>query len=178
MASPPQPGLDRIEPVAGHPLVVGVVPGQAPLVVLTAATWAEAMSGSLVCAYVDPTRMVMTEHPDGRVEHAPVAVDGVDDSWMARETAVKAQVHAALAESEVAWQWRFLAGRADRALTHLARAVGAGAIVVGSRSAGRWSSARDFLEGSLAARLSHHQHRPVVVVPGHVVDWHGEAPWG
>lgn len=36
---------------------------------------------------------------------------------------------------------------------------------------------REFLDGSVAARLSHHQHRPVIVVAVSVVDWKAGA-WG
>ena len=38
-AVPPQPAPERMVPVPGHPLVVGVVPGQSGLVALTAAAF-------------------------------------------------------------------------------------------------------------------------------------------
>ena len=79
------------------------------------------------------------------------------------------------ASAGVAAEFRYLAGRADRALTHLARAVDASAFVVGAHTGGR--RARDFLEESLSVRLAHHQHRPVLTVPLEVVDWRGRLPW-
>ena len=76
----------------------------------------------------------------------------------------------------VPWQFRYLAGRVDRALTHLARAVDAAAFVVGTH-VGRHHRIADFVNGSMSMQLSHRQHRPVLVVPLEVVDWKGRAPW-
>lgn len=180
--APPQPSIERIAPVAGHPLIVAVTPGQPDLVVKTAAVWARTLGGvDLHCAYVDPTRVVVTESSDGTVLHSPVDADGIDDSWLDREAALLAQLTAALGRPPMtatpAWRLHYLAGRVDRALTHLARAVGASAYVVGTHRPGFTARAHDFLDSSLANRLSHHQHRPVLVVPLSVVDWHGRTPW-
>ena len=82
-----------------------------------------------------------------------------------------------LAGSGVAWEFRYLAGRADRALTHLARAVDASAIVVGARRPTSGERLHEFFEGSIALHLTRHQHRPVLVVPLSVVDWKAPAPW-
>jgi hypothetical protein len=30
---------------------------------------------------------------------------------------------------------------------------------------------REVMEGSVAVRLTHHQHRPVLIVPLEVIDW-------
>ena len=101
----------------------------------------------------------------------------VDDSWREREAHLRAFLEEVLVDSDVGWHVRYLAGRPDRALTHLARAVDASAIVVGThtpRASSRW---HDVMDGSVAARLSHHQHRPVLVVPLRVVDWHARTPW-
>ncbi|MGO3814475.1 MAG: universal stress protein, partial [Cellulosimicrobium funkei] len=54
----PQPALDRMVPFAGHAVVVGVVPGGDPLVVRTAAAWADAAGSRLVAAYADASRAV------------------------------------------------------------------------------------------------------------------------
>lgn len=53
-----------------------------------------------------------------------------------------------------------------------ARAVDAAGFVLGAHAPGAGARVREFLEGSIAVRLSHHQHRPVLVVPLRVVDWH------
>jgi nucleotide-binding universal stress UspA family protein len=162
--------------VPGHPLVVGIVPGQPELVALTAATWARAAGASpLYFAYADPTRLVVAEHADGTVDHMPVDPDGADDRWRA----VQADIEHFLGQvlGDVPWQFRYLAGRADRALTHLARTVDAAALVVGTRAPGPAARMRSWLDGSVAIHLSHHQHRPVLVVPLQVIDWTAPSPW-
>jgi len=171
----PQPGPERLVPFAGHPLVVGVTPGQPELVLLTACAWASALGVAVYGAYVDPRRSVVEELPDGRVRHVEVDPDVVDDTWHAVEAELAARVARVAASAGVAAEFRYLAGRADRALTHLARAVDASAFVVGAHTGGR--RARDFLEESLSVRLAHHQHRPVLTVPLEVVDWRGRLPW-
>lgn len=168
----PQPGPTRMVPAAGHPLVVGVVPGQPDLVVRTAALWGQALGVSaLYCAYVDPSRFTDEERPDGSVRHGPIDPDGGDEQWQERERGLVDQLGRVLDGSGVVWEFRYLAGRADRALTHLARAVDASGYVVGTRAPGAGARFRELVEGSVAVRLAHHQHRPVLVVPLEVVDW-------
>lgn len=168
----PQPGVERMVPLRGHPLVVGVKPGQSDLVPRTAAAWAQAAGVSgLYCAYVDPTRFVREEHPDGTVRHDAVDPDGGDDAWRERQGTLIDALGAALADAVVPWHFRYLAGRPDRALTHLARAVDAAGFVVGARAPGAAGRVRGILEGSVAVHLGRHQHRPVLVVPLRVVDW-------
>ena len=77
----------------------------------------------------------------------------------------------------MSWEFRYLAGRADRALTHLARAVDAAVIVVGTRRPGGGGRMHELLQGSVGAHLAHHQHRPVLVVPTEVVDWKTPLQW-
>lgn len=190
LATPPQPSVERIAPVAGRPLIVAVTPEQPDLVVRTAAVWAAALGGvALHCAYVDPTRVLIEEHADGSITHGPLDADGVDDSWRDREAQLRAELEAVLGPAgaapgspadtaaQPAWAFHYLAGRADQALTHLARAVGASAYVVGTHRPGFTARAHEFLDSSLATRLTHHQHRPVLVVPLSVVDWHARTPW-
>lgn len=168
----PQPSPSRMVPVAGHPLVVGVVPGQPALVALTAAAWASAAGASeLCCAFVDGSRYTREEHDDGSVLHEAIDPDGADDGWRQRQESIEQSLAEVLAGSEVPWSFRYLAGRADRSLTHLARAVDAAGFVVGTRSPGTGARVREAIEGSVAVRLAHHQHRPVMVVPLRVVDW-------
>lgn len=159
-------------PFSGHPIVVGIVPHQPELVALTAASWSQASGGVTVYfAYVDGARFTVEELPDGAVRHAPVDPDSLDEAWMHTQQLIEASLTQVLAGSGVPWELRYLAGRADRALTHLARAVDAAAIVVGSRAPGAGARLREFMDGSVAVHLSHHQHRPVLVVPLSVVDW-------
>jgi nucleotide-binding universal stress UspA family protein len=164
---------------AGHPVVVGVVPGQHELVALTAVDWARAAGSPMVFfAFVDTARYVVQERSDGSVLHAPIDPDTADDAWHDTETVLRAQLTGVLRESTVSWELRYLAGRPDQALTHLARAVDAAVIVVGTRAPGGGAWVREFFEGSVAVHLAHHQHRPVLTVPLSVVDWKEiRAPW-
>jgi nucleotide-binding universal stress UspA family protein len=162
---------------AGHPAVVGVVPGQPELVVLTAASLAKAIgSTTLFFAYVDPARYTHEEYDDGTVRHLPIDPDG-DDDWERTDAHLRDDLHRVMREVDVRWDFRYLAGRIDRALTHLARAVDAAVIVVGSRAPGPGARMREILEGSVAVHLAQHQHRPVLTVPLSVVDWKARTPW-
>ncbi|MDN5559657.1 MAG: universal stress protein [Ruaniaceae bacterium] len=176
MNSVPQPSPSRLTDFSGSPVVVGVTPGQDELVVLTAASWARALGVRLVCAYVDTQRITTLEFPDGSVRHVSIEPDVADDAWHETEAQLREQLEGVL--DGVSWEFHYLAGRVDRALTHLARAVDASAIVVGTRVPGIGARMRQFVEGSVALHLSHHQHRPVLVVPLAVVDWFTKRPWG
>ena len=168
----PQPSPSRITPFSGHPMVVAIVPHQPELVALTAAAWSKAAGGvRLYFAFVDPQRFTVQEYPDGTVRHSEVDSDDVDDSWRDRQEQIERSLAGVLGDSGIPWEFRYLAGRADRALTHLARAVDAAAIVVGTRAPGPGARFREAIDGSVAVQLSHHQHRPVLVVPLSVVDW-------
>ncbi|WP_298456637.1 universal stress protein [uncultured Cellulomonas sp.] len=162
---------------AGHPAVVGVVPGQPDLVVLTAASWVRAVgSPTLYCAYVDPARYTHEEHDDGTVRHLPIDPDG-DDDWRRTDAHLRSHLERVVRPADVEWTFRYLAGRVDRALTHLARAVDAAVIIVGARAPGPGARMREVVEGSVAVRLTAHQHRPVLTVPLSVVDWRTRTPW-
>ncbi len=174
----PQPSPERMVPIAGHPLVVGVVPGQPELVALTAAAWAEALGGVKLCfGYADEARIVEEEFADGTVRHSSLDPDLADDSWIERQRNIEGFLGGLLAGRGLHWEFRYLAGRADRALTHLARAVDASAFVIGARRPSGRERLREFVEGSVALHLARHQHRPVLVVPVSVVDWKTPSPW-
>jgi nucleotide-binding universal stress UspA family protein len=165
-------------PLPGHPLVVGVVPGQPELVALTAAAWSNALGGvGIHFGYSDPSRIVDEEFADGSVRHSGLDPDQADDSWEQRETQIRNYLAEVLADHAGPWEFHYLAGRADRALTHLARAVDASTIMVGAKHPGATERVREFMAGSVALRLSRHQHRPVVIVPLAVVDWKAPTQW-
>lgn len=168
----PQPHRSRLTRFAGHPVVVGVVPGQPELVVLTAAALAAATGAVLYFAYVDPRRVTDRELADGSVLHSDLDPDLSDDEeWRRRQAELEDAINESLSGQSVSWEFRYLAGRPDRALTHLARAVDAAVIVVGTRAGGGGQRVHHFLQGSVSSHLAHHQHRPVLVVPLSVVDW-------
>ncbi len=173
---PPQPHPSRMTSFAGHPLVVSVVPGQGPLVAVTAANLGAATGApALYFAYVDTDRYAEEERPDGTVRHLAIDPDLADDAWRDRERSLTRDVAEAMQGAQLPWHFRYLAGRVDRALTHLARAVDAAAFVVGTH-VGR-HHVNDFFQGSVSVQLAHRQHRPVLVVPLQVVDWNDRAPW-
>ena len=174
----PQPSPQRMVPVPGHPLVVGVVPGQPELVAVTAAAWAEALGGvPLHFAFVDATRIVDQEYADGTVRHSSLDPDLADDSWTTLEQELQDTLARELSGYSGPWEFRYLAGRPDRALTHLARAVDASAFIIGARRPSSAERVREFLSESVALHLARHQHRPVLIVPVAIVDWKAPAPW-
>lgn len=174
---PPQPSPERLTQFASHPIVVGVQPAQPDLVALTAASLARASGApALYFGYVDTGRVTVEEFADGTVKHQSMNPDVLDDGeWQRTADRLTAQIAAVMDGQGVPWHLRYLAGRADRALTHLARAVDAAAFVVGTHCGKR--RGLDFLHRSLGVQLTHRQHRPVLVVPLQVVDWRGRAPW-
>lgn len=175
--SVPQPSLDRMVPVPGHPLVVGITLDQPDLVPRTALAWSKALGGvPLYVAFVDESRVVDEEFPDGTVRHSAFDPDELGESWHARADRLQSFAAAVLDGQGAEWHFRYLAGRADRALTHLARAVDASALVVGARRP-RNERVHDFVSGSIGLRLARHQHRPVLVVPLSVVDWKAASTW-
>ena len=174
---PPQPHPSRITDFAGHPLVVSVIPHQPAIVAATAVNLARATGApALYFAYVDQSRYTDEEYPDGTVRHLSIDPDIDDEIWPRRKAELTALVAQWMQGEEIDWRFRYLAGRVDRALTHLARSVDAAAFVVGTH-VGRHHRLADFINGSTAMHLSHRQHRPVLVVPVKVVDWEGRAPW-
>ncbi|WIY82204.1 universal stress protein [Propionimicrobium sp. PCR01-08-3] len=171
MNETPQPGVERITPFARNALVVGIEPGQPEIVVVTAARLAETLHAKVYFAYADPERITEREFPDGTVQHGGLDPDfSGDEIWQAKRDKLIAALRNTLLSSPVDWEFRYLAGRADRALTHLARAVDASMIVVGTRRPGGGRVKR-LLEGTLGRHLAHHQHRPVLIIPTTVVDW-------
>jgi nucleotide-binding universal stress UspA family protein len=174
----PQPSPQRMVPVPGHPLVVGVIPGQPELVALTAAAWAQALGNvTIYFGYSDAARIVDSEYADGTVQHSAIDPDQADDVWERREQEIQHFLGEVLVEHTGPWEFRYLAGRADRALTHLARAVDASAIIVGAKHPSSTERVREFLAGSVAVRLTRHQHRPVLIVPLAVIDWKAPTKW-
>jgi nucleotide-binding universal stress UspA family protein len=157
---------------AGHPLVVGVVPGQRDTVAEVAAVWAAALGGRLVFAYADPSRYVLRHHPDGTVDHAPVDPDSADDGgWERVQEELRSRLARIVDPTGVAWEFRYLAGSREAALAQLAGDVDASAIITGTRGPGAAEGMRELFQGSVAVQLAHHQSRPVIMVPTNVVGW-------
>jgi nucleotide-binding universal stress UspA family protein len=144
-------------------VLAGVAPGQSPRVMIEAARYARLLSAPLALVHVDVTRFVTFEDPDGYVHTAPVDLELADGEAALRT--VQAAAETALAQCPVPWSVHQLVGDPALALKRLAEKVDAKLLVVGTRKRGLGESIREFFTGSVAARLSHRQHRPVLVVP-------------
>ncbi|MCS5717337.1 universal stress protein [Herbiconiux sp. CPCC 205763] len=157
--------------VSSAALVVGVVPGQPPAVVATAAQVAARYSAELVCGYVDAGRYPIVR-ADGTTDAQSIDPDlALDppvlfDEALTREIAVVlAALPAGSPGSGIRWSMRFLSGDPAHALAGLADELDAAMIVVGTRDATMRASIAEFFGGSVAVHLAHRQHRPVLVVP-------------
>lgn len=149
----------------GTTIVVGVTPRQPDAVLLEAVSFARAFGCSLVLAHVDASRFVVVENADGSVTSMPFDADLHDFDPEPADPTLEATAHRLLDDAGVAWELTQLAGDPARALARLAESVSARAIIVGTRERGLRSGILEFLNGSVAAALTHRQARPVVVVP-------------
>jgi nucleotide-binding universal stress UspA family protein len=144
-------------------VIVGVVPDLSPRVVKEGARYASLFGAPLVVVHVDVTRFVTYEDPDGYVHSAPIDMNiAASEGDLA---IVQSQTAAALEGRQVDWSVRQLVGDPALAMKHLAEQVDARLIVVGTRKRGFGESVREFFTGSVAARLAHRQHRPILVIP-------------
>ncbi|MEN8601580.1 universal stress protein [Microbacterium rhizosphaerae] len=151
------------DPATRGAVIVGVVPGQSSRVLKEGAKYAKLLGAHLLVVHVDVTRFVTYEDPDGYVHSAPIDINVV-----AGETdlmAVKQQASDVLSGSTLDWSVRQLVGDPAIAIKHLAEEIDAKLLVVGTRRRGLGESIREFFTGSVAARLSHRQTHPVLVIP-------------
>jgi nucleotide-binding universal stress UspA family protein len=175
-------------------LVVGVRAGQPDAVATHAAALAAQLGARLVCATVDAGRYAVEEHADGSIRSAPFDPDLADtdvgpagagagagaaaDLGIDRiDPRLDERLHALLDPTGVPWESRALAGDPARALARLADALDAMMIVVGTHEGGLRGSLHELFNGSVAAHLTHRQHRPVVVIPLSPVGLDAALPW-
>lgn len=147
------------------PVLVAVVPEQPPAVVRTAASFAHRLGTDLLCAWVDTSRYVLAQMPDGALATLPLDPDLVEAPADGIDPGLETAIAATLDPLPVRWSARSLAGGAAQELAALAEEVDAAMIVVGTREAGWRGSLHELLGGSVAVQLAHRQHRPVMVVP-------------
>jgi hypothetical protein len=150
------------------PLVVGVVPGQHPEVLQTAASLANTLAAPMICAYVDEASYLVEWDP-ARSAHRLSLHPDADDARV-RETTqeLRAVIEARCAGLGIEWTLRTLAGDPARAIGRLAADANACMIVVGTPERGIGHRISAALNGSVAAWLSHHQERPILIVPAAV----------
>ncbi|WEO77181.1 universal stress protein [Cryobacterium sp. SO2] len=159
------------------PVVVGVTSGQPDAVVLAAAEFATRFGAELICAAVDPSRYVLEERPDGSMTSASFDPDSLEQAAAEFDPGLRDQIERVLHGRPVTWSTRALAGDPARALGRLAGTVRAVMIIVGSREPTIRHGFRSFFTGSIAVRLAHGQHRPVVIIPLNPVPFGEELPW-
>jgi nucleotide-binding universal stress UspA family protein len=163
----------------GAPLVVGVTPKQHPEVLQTAANLAARLTVPLVCAYVDEASYLVEWDP-ARSAHRLSLHPGDDSGIRNLATELKAQIQAAIDKAASdggppQWSLRTLAGDPARALGQLAAELDAPMIIVGTSERGFSHRLSEALSGSAGTWLSHHQSRPVLVVP-YRMPAHEDAP--
>jgi nucleotide-binding universal stress UspA family protein len=149
-------------------VLVGVVQRRVASVVGGAAAFAEAFGAELVCAHVDVGHYLVEAMPDGSLVSLPVDPELLEEGGDEEERfpgGLRQDIEQELHDRGVAWSTRMLAGEPARALSALAAKLDAAMIVVGTREPGLKGSLQEFLTGSVAVHLAHHQHRPVVVIP-------------
>jgi len=147
------------------PLVVGVLPGQSPDVLRTAALLARNIAAPLICAHVDEASYLVEWDP-ARSAHRLSLHPDADDARI-RETTqeLRSVIEARCASLGIDWTLRTLAGDPARAIGRLAADADACMIVVGTPERGIGHRISAALNGSVAAWLSHHQDRPILIVP-------------
>lgn len=144
-------------------VIVAIQPDQPPHVLAAGIRYARLLGAPLLVVHVDVTRFVTYEDPDGLMHSAPIDLN--IDTGAADFGEVTAAAEAALAGTGLTWSARQLVGDPALAIKHLAETLAAELIVVGTRRRGFGESVREFFTGSVAARLSHRQSRPILVVP-------------
>lgn len=147
------------------PIVVGVLPNQHPEVLQTARDLAIKMNAPLVCAYVDEASYLVEWDPAKETHRASLHPEKDDADIAAVRTELKELVASQTDGRSVDWTLRLLAGDPARALGRLAHDVHASMIIVGTPEPGLGHRISEALNGSVASWLSHHQSRPVLIVP-------------
>ncbi|TLM83929.1 universal stress protein [Pseudarthrobacter sp. NamE2] len=152
------------------PLLVGIMPRQHPEVLQTATSLAARLGTPLLCAYVDEASYLVEWDPARSAHRLSLHPDADDTEIRTLTTELKTAVQAAVDElpsgsGRVEWTLRTLSGDPARALGRLAAEANAPMIIVGTSERGFSHRLAEALNGSVGAWLSHHQSRPVLVVP-------------
>ncbi|MGO4300182.1 universal stress protein [Leifsonia sp. RAF41] len=155
------------DPAVG-PVIVGLHRGQSQAVLLEAAQLAAELGRPLLCAYVsEDSYLTEWDKPDtvaGESLHPSEVGAGERDAVLALTAAIDAALNDIDTPPE-SWSLRLLAGDPAKALGRLAGETDARLIVVGTHRRGFSNTVENWLAGSVSARLTHDQWRPVVVVP-------------
>ncbi|MDV2980415.1 universal stress protein [Pseudarthrobacter oxydans] len=152
------------------PLVVGIAPGQHVEVLQTAVSLAARLGTRLLCAYVDEASFLVDWDPARPAHRLSLHPDTDDANIGAVALELKSAIEAAVAgvppgTAAAEWTLQTLAGDPARALARLAAENDAPMIIVGTSERGFSHRLAEALSGSVGAWLTHHQSRPVLIVP-------------
>lgn len=152
------------------PLLVGVLPKQHPEVLDTAARLATRLGVPLLCAYVDEASYLVEWDPARSAHRLSLHPEQNNDDIRAITTEIRTVIEgavtgAAAGGAPVDWTLRTLAGDPARALARLAAESNVPMIIVGTSERGLTHRLSEMLNGSVGLWLTHHQSRPVLVVP-------------
>jgi nucleotide-binding universal stress UspA family protein len=156
-------------------VVVGVQAGQAGTVVDVAARFARRFGAALVCVTVDPSLLSVGTRSDGSEIVEAIDPDSADSTPQELPDADRIALDRAAAQHGVHVEILTRVGDPAHALAGVAEERDAVMIVVGTQTGRR--RVAEFFNGSVAARLSHQQHRPVLVVPTEPVGFDNPLPW-
>ncbi len=157
-------------------LIVGVTPGQSEAVIGQATKLACKLGARVICAFVDTGQVAMFEGADGTLMSMPIDPDIVEEPSPFPES-LQTMLAEKCAARQVPVEFRRPVGEPAIALSELAEDEQAYVIVVGTRRPGLRAGIAEFLGGSVAAHLSHRQHRPVLIVPQTPTGEDGTLPW-
>ncbi|MET1065144.1 MAG: universal stress protein [Arthrobacter sp.] len=158
------------------PLVVGVLPGQSPEVLQAAGLLARNLATRLICAYVDEASYLVEWDPGRSAHRLSLHPDTNNAEIRAVTQELRNSIGSACEPLGFDWTLRTLAGDPARALGKLAAEVGAAIIIVGTPEPGPGHRISAALNGSVAAWLSHHQDRPILIVPLRAAAHHRPHP--
>ena len=147
------------------PLLLGILTEQHPEVFETASDFARRLNAPLVCAYVDEASYLVEWDPSRDTHRLSLHPEKDDADVAAVRQDLKSRIAGLAQGTGVEWTLRLLAGDPARALGRLAAEINASMIIVGSPEPGIGHRISEALNGSVASWLSHHQSRPVLIVP-------------
>lgn len=145
-------------------VVLGVTPRTPVEVIRTAVTFARPLAAEIVCGSVDESDYAMEATTDPVILNRQPINSDLNHPAAPFDAALHATLSREFDEAGVRWKARALAGEAAHRLHLLAEELDAMAIIVGA-PASHGESLHERFVGSVATRLAHRQHRPVIVVP-------------
>lgn len=151
-------------PLCG-PLVVAVDLDRRSTTLACAMDAARRLDVELVVVHVEEAVSPAYSVIDGTMVMLPLDPDLPQGLTAEATRAVREWVEQQLGPSGLRWRWVERCGEPDRCLAELAEEVDASCIVLGAPHHGLLHALTRLVDGSVAAKLTRHQSRPVLVVP-------------